>query len=324
VGEEVRGRWGVGAGAEEAQGGRQGRPEPGGTGEARGDRQGAGGAPGVRDAKDPRCAGALRGTGGERDGGAPDPARAGTGGGVADADGARAPAEALRKGESKSLVAIRHLHVSAAQARAAVHGGHHGRPQPLHRELRDSAPPEVVPRDGGAEEGGGRVRVPEGDPDGPGTSVHGVEGRDGLRAGAAEPGHPAREESPAAPDDAGQAGEMVEDAVAGIPLAHALHGSRRLHPSDEPVRGLVQLQASAPGPGWPGARGPLLPRGAARARGAGEERAGQRAGARAPAPGAQALLPGGPLGGQGPHHLRPGRRGARADGPRATHHHQHR
>lgn len=211
-------------------------------------------------------------------------------------------------------MAERHLHVPAPEARAAVHGRVHGRLLEVHRGIRDRAPPEEHAGDRGPEPRHRRLRVPEGDPDGQRAAVHGVAGRNRLRAGAGQAGDPPREEQAAAPGDGGEARAVVEDAVGRIPFEDGLRGLRRLPAAGEAVRGPLQLQAAAPGARGDDSCRPLLRVGAAGARSDRACRGGERARAGHAAARAQALLPGGACGRPGPDDSRGRRRAARADG----------
>jgi len=190
--------------------------------------------------------------------------------------GAGASAETIRALAPERDVDERYLHVSAAQAREAVHGGFYGRPLPLRGQPHARAPSEELAGDGGAASSGVGVRLSEGPPDGPGQAVRGVEGRDGLPEGAAHAGHRAHDEPASASPDPRKDRKMVEDALGRVSLEDDLCRLRRLHPQGEAVCGLVQLQAPEPGHRRSGARGSFLSRGAAPARGGGEQRCRER------------------------------------------------
>jgi len=215
-------------------------------------------------------------------------------------------------------LAERHLHVSSAQARAALHGGLHGRLLEVHRGARDGASPEEHARDRGPQPCHRGVRVPEGDPDGPGAAVHGVARGDGLRAGARQARHPPRQEPASAPGDRGQARAVVEDAVGGIPVAHGLRRLRRLPAQGEALRRLLQFQAAAPVARGDDAVGPVLRGRATASRDDREGRGGERPGPGHAAARAQALLPRGTARRPGPDDRGCRRGAARADGERAT------
>lgn len=193
-------------------------------------------------------------------------------------------------------MAVGHLHVPLATARAALPGGVHGRPLALPGGPRHRAPPAVGAGAGGARPRDRRLRDAAGDPDRPGAAVHGLARDDGVRGGAAPPGDPAREEPAAAPADARQDRAVLEDALGGAAVAHGVRRLRGLREAAGAVRGRLQLPAAAPGAGGPGAGRPLLPERAGGAGGGGAERAGERAAAREGAAAAEAVLPGGPAG----------------------------
>lgn len=190
-------------------------------------------------------------------------------------------------------MAIGHLHVSAASARAALRSRIHGRSLALSRVVDTGPPPAVGAGARGSTARDGGVRVAAGDPDRPRSAVHGLARRDGIRAGAAARRDPAREEPAPAPADLGEDRALLEDSVGRALVAHGLRGLRGLRASHRPLRGRLQLPAAAPGARGAGPGGPVLPCRATRAGGGGGERRRQRAAARARAADPEALLPGG-------------------------------
>lgn len=273
------------------------------------------GAPGVGHAADPGCAGAVRRAGRVGDGGPTDPARGGADTGDSSDERAEAgAAAAVRAGRTEPAVAVRHLHVSVAPSRAGVRGRVHGRPLALPGLLRTGAPPEIGAGAGGAGAGDCRVRGAAGAFDRQRPAVHGLAGRDLVRAAPAPAGHPPHQEPPTAPADAGQGGALLEDAVGRAPVADGVCRLRRPGAAVCAVGEALQLPAAAPGAGRAGPGRPILPGGAGDARGHRAERRGQCG---APGPGAaaaQTLLPGRPAGRPGPADRRPGRTTARARG----------
>lgn len=171
-------------------------------------------ASGVGDASDPGSPGAIQCAGSVRDSGAGDSPRGGASGGGAPAEyRARARTPSLRAGSAQSAVAVGHLHVSAAAARAALPVLLHGRPLAIHRGVGGGASPAVGACDGSIGAWRGRFRKSARGADRPGAAVHGVARHHNVRGDAAEARYCAREESPAAPADAGQGGALLEDAL---------------------------------------------------------------------------------------------------------------
>jgi len=297
VGEAVPGRGARRAGAEgdrAAGSGGEGRPEAGG-----GDRAEAG-APGVRDPAHQRRAAQVRGAGGLGERGAADPPRGGAAGGAGAGRAAGASGAAVRAGTAERAVAVGPVHVPAAAPRAAVPGRVHGRPLALHRGARDCAPPAVDAGAGGAGPGDRGVRDAAGDPDGPGSAVHGVAGDDGVRGGVEAAGDPASEVPPPAPADAREDRALLEDALGRVPVENGVRGLRGLLPADRALHRRLQLPAAAPSAGGTRPRGPVLPERAGGARSRGEERPGERGAVGAGEAAAEAVLPGGPAGGPRP------------------------
>jgi len=196
-------------------------------------------------------------------------------------------------------VAVGPLHLPAAPPRAGVCGGIPGRSLALPGEPRDGAPPEELARAGGARARDCRLRGPARDPDRPGAAVHRVAGGDGVRGGASPPGHPPREEPPAPPADLRQDRALLEDDVGGVSLEDGVRELRGLPAAGGAVRAALQLPASAPGVGGLDARGPLLPLGAAGARGDRVDGERERAASGEPPAPEEALLPGGAARGPG-------------------------
>lgn len=183
----------------------------------------AAGAPRMGNAADQRRPETVSGVGGVGDSGAADPARGGAAAGAGEpGTSTGAPTASLRASGSEPDVAVRHFHLSAAAARAAVPGRIHGRPLPLHRVVRAGAPAEVGTGDGGTGTRHRGVRGASGDSDGPRAAVRVMAREDGLRGRAATPRNRPHQEPPAAPADAGEGGAILEDAVGGISLADGL------------------------------------------------------------------------------------------------------
>jgi len=180
----------------------------------------------VGDPSHPGRAGALRGTGGVGDGRPAHPSRGGSHRRADAGAGALAFAAPLRAGGTEPALAVGHLHLPPAQARAPVRGSVHGRPLALPGRLRAGAPPEVEPGPRGLRARGRLVRGAGGGLDRPGSAVHRLARADGLRGDAASARHPARQEPAAAPGDARQDRALLEDALAGALVSDRLRRLR--------------------------------------------------------------------------------------------------
>lgn len=271
--------------------------------------------PGDGDAADFRPAASLRRARRVRDDGPPDSARGRTAG-VAAAGSRKggAAAEALRAGGAEPVVAVGHLHVPAAPARAALRDGLHGRLQPLHRRPRTRPPSEVRAGDGGLRARRRVLRRAARSADGQRAAIHDVARRNGVRGRAEAAGRGPHQEPAAAPADPRQGGALLEDVVGRIPFPHGLRRLRGLPAADEPLHRRLQLPPAASGHRRAGAGRPFLPRRTAGADGDRGAGGGERDPPRAAAAAAQALLPGGPAGGPDAVHRRGRRAAARPDG----------
>jgi hypothetical protein len=160
---------------------------------AEGGREASAGAPGVGHAANQRRATALRGARGARERGAAAPARGGAHPGDTDDDTrARPRTSSLRAGGAEPAVAVGHLHLPLATARAAVPGGLHGRSLAVPRVVRAGAPPAHGAGDGSAVAGDRGLRGAEGGADGQRAAVHGVARGERIRAGATPQRHRAQ------------------------------------------------------------------------------------------------------------------------------------
>lgn len=245
----------------------------------------------ARHAPDPRRARALRGCRRERERGSENPPRIWATPEPSASCSSRASDSEIRARGSEPDVAVGLVHVPLEAAAAPLRGRVHGRSLALRRLACGRASPEVRARDGGARARTRGVRGSDRGAHRQRAAVHGVAWRDRLRAGASPQRDPSREESASASGNAREGGAILEDALGRVPLAHGVLRLRGLHAKARDVHRRVQLPASAPGAARSRSGGPLLPRGAARARGGAGEHPRQRDARGARAAAAQAVLP---------------------------------
>jgi hypothetical protein len=288
-----------------------------GTGSCRVERASAAGSGGIERrestiwrAKDQCSAGTIPGDRGQSDRSAADPARGRTAAGARAGKGAGAAGDALRAGGAEPALAIGHLHLSLAAARAGVPHGVHGRPLALRGRVGAVAAAEISAGDGSIAEGGGEVRGAAGSADRPGPAVHRLARDDGIRGGAEAKRNPPPQEPAASSADAWEGRALLEDLVGGISLPDGVCGLRGLPEAAGALHRRVQLPAAAPGDWEPLAGGSVLPGGRARARGSERAGEGQCIAIGEAAAGDQAVLLGGEAGGRRPEHCSGPRRAA--------------
>jgi hypothetical protein len=155
-------------------------------------------------------------------------------------------------------MAVGLVHLSTAQARAAVRGGFPGRSLALFGQPDAGASPTQCAGARGAGARDCRLRSTARDSHRSRQTIHRVARFDGVRGGAASPRDRARQEPTPSSADLREDREVLEDDVGGVPCAHRVCGLRGLSAPRGVVRTALQLSTSSPSARRHDAGGPLL------------------------------------------------------------------
>ncbi len=257
---------------DQQRGGAQGQPRT--RADQADDPHAQAGQPGVGLPADQRHAAPRSGPAGLAGGRLPRAARGGLPGGRSRHPPAPRQAARVRAGDTQSTLADGPLHLRAQAAEPPrVHGGLHGRPQPLHHRLRDPCQPVGGPGAGGGAGGDRGLRHAAGDPHGQRQSVRHLAGHQRLPPRDGEARHQAHRGPAAASADPGQDRALLGHALAGVHRDVGVLRPGGRTAADRALHRLLQLPKGASGHRRTGACGPFLRR---RLRGLGHASRGWR------------------------------------------------